>query len=144
MTRDEWKAVHTKLNASYPHQQIPPETAAVWYEELAPLDAGEVWLAIRRHRRESRFPPSLAEILAAIDANFREMAEARRAQARAEARMTPVPWVPMPPETKEALRILAEASKPENGIDRAQARAMIESLGQQIIERALRNEPGAA
>lgn len=135
MTWNEWTQIVAKLNASYPDQPINPATAHEWFEELRTYNAGEVWLAIRLLRKEEKFRPGLAELLAGIKLCRRDMREARDRQRSELERLAPSRGVPMPPETKEALRILAESSKPENGIDPAQARAMIESLAQQLIDR---------
>jgi hypothetical protein len=136
-----------KLNASYPDQPVNAATAHEWFDELRRYTAGEVWLAIRLLRKEEKFRPGLASILAGIKLCRRDMADAKRIQEQKQGtrNLGGGHRVPMPPETKEALRILAEAKKPENGIDGAQARAMIEELGQQILDRCQPiDEPGAA
>ena len=51
------------LNASYPDQKIEPPTAKAWFEDMEPEDAGQVGVALRRLRRESKFRPQLATIL---------------------------------------------------------------------------------
>lgn len=65
MTRAEWTELVKRTNASFPNRPVDPGTAAEWFEELAPFGAAEVWLAIRRCRRDRPFAPSLAQILEA-------------------------------------------------------------------------------
>jgi len=143
---NEWTQIVAKLNASFPGQQIEPPTAREWFDELHGYAAGEVWLAIRLLRKEEKFRPGLAEIITGIKLCRRDMADAKRIQEQKQGtrNLGGGRGGPMPPETQEALKILAEASKPENGIDKVQARAMIESLGQQIIDRAARSEQAGA
>src|SRR3954447_10471836 len=117
----EWKAIVAKLNASYPDQPINAATAREWYDDLKHLDAGDIWLAIRVIRREERFRPQLASILAGVKLHRRDMAEARQRQERELERSQYKPGVPMPPETREALDILAEVKRPDSDTDPAKA-----------------------
>jgi hypothetical protein len=150
MVLDEWERLVLRLNANYPGQQVEPPTAAEWFGPLANFPAGEVWDAIDRHRRDltpdrdgrpaGHWAPSLAGILAAIDANWRERSAARRELERRQARAerNGRGGVVMPPETREALRLL-ERSKlvpdhPDH-LDAATARERIEALAGQLEER---------
>lgn len=138
MTPAEWARIVDRLNDSYPSQPISADTAREWYEELADLDEGEVWLAIRAHRRHEPFRPGVAAILAGAAIHRQDMAEALAAQQRAAAapRRAPRSGVPMPPETREALRILAERMNPATPADeRAEAHRMIEALADQLAAR---------
>lgn len=123
-----------KLNASFPGQAIGPETAVEWWQELAPFEAPEVWLAVRRCRREREWMPTLHAVHEAIDANHRDDAERRQQALRlvaAEQRRRR--GVPMPPETRQALEILG--GRIDGHIDGSDARAMIEALADQLEAR---------
>ena len=124
----------TKLNASFPGQAIGPETAVEWWQELADFETPEVWLAVRRCRREREWMPTLHAIHEAIDANHREETERRQATARAlaadERRQR---GVPMPPETRQAMEILQGSL--EGRIDGPSARRMIDQLADQLKAR---------
>jgi len=150
MTIDEWERLVLRLNANYPGQQVEPLTAAEWFGPLEVFPPGEVWDAIDRHRRDlspgrdgqpaGQWAPSLAGILAAIDVNWRERsAERRQLLVRAaRADRNGRGGVPMPPETREALRLL-ERSKllPEHPdhLVPATARERIEDLADQLETR---------
>src|SRR5687768_12174838 len=110
MTWEQWAAITARLNLSYPEQPINEGTAREWFVELGQLDAGDVWLAIRTIRREERFRPNLASIIAGVELHPRDMAAARQAQLALTARPGHRGGVPMPPETREALAILGEFS----------------------------------
>jgi hypothetical protein len=147
MQPHEWRQLVARIAANYPGQALPAETAAEWYGPLQTFPASEVWDAIDRHRRDlsvngdgrprGAWLPNLAEILAAVDANWRERSAERRQllahAARAERNGRG--GVPMPPETREALRLL-ERSKllPEHPdhLDPATARERIEDLADQL------------
>ena len=139
-----------RLNANYPGQQVDALTATEWYGPLEGFPAAEVWAAIDRHRRDltpgrdgvptGHWAPSLAGILACLDANWREASAARRELEARAARdeRNGRGGVRMPPETKEALEVL-EASKTPPGhpghIPGPVARQRIEALADQLAER---------
>lgn len=105
------------------------------------FSAGDIWLAIRRHTRTDRgmFRPQLADILAGLDANEREMTEARHAQESAARQLQSRRrgGHSAPPEFRAALEIHKEASRPDvKPEDRAQAAAMIDALADQLDTRA--------
>jgi hypothetical protein len=130
----EWQAVVAKLNASFPGQAIGAETAAEWFCELADFEAPEVWLAVRRCRREREWMPTLHAIHEAIDANHRDELDRRALQARAvaaDARRRG--GVPMPPETRQAMELLQGAL--EGRIDGVSAQRMIGQLADQLQAR---------
>lgn len=123
-----------KLNASWPDQQIEPPTAAEWYDELSHLQAGAIWLAIRKLRAEQRWRPQLAEILVTCKAHRVDMAEQARSQRRSQTLGRR--GVPMPPETRQAMEILKETLHPDTTREqKAEARVMIESLADQLADR---------
>lgn len=129
-----------KLNASYPDQKIEPATAREWYDELGDLEAGDVWLAIRAHRRHETFRPGIAAILGGVAIHREDMALALAAQQRAadqlEARRRR--GVPMPPETREALDVIAEATKLDTPADQRMAKAeMVAALADQLEARTV-------
>jgi hypothetical protein len=132
MQATEWRDIVARLNASYPGQEISPETAAEWYDELAHLDPGDIWLAVRELRREHHFRPNLAELLVAYKAHRAEMAaQARHLQLHAGGRGTP-----MPPETRQAMEILKETLHPDTTAEqKAEARLMIDALADQLADR---------
>lgn len=135
MTWEQWEQIAARLSASYPDQPINAATANEWYDELAHLEAGDIWLAIRRLRREHHFRPNLAEIMVACKIQRVEMAE----QADRQRRRAAQGWgsgTPMPPETRQALEILKETLRPETPRQqKAEAKAMIEALAAQLNER---------
>lgn len=135
MTEREWTEMVARLNASYPSQELRPETALEWFEELETFPAGEVWLAIRRCRRERDWMPSgVAVIHQAIDVNYRELMEDRRqALAAMAARPASRRGAPMPLETKQALQILDARLKGE--LTGPAARLMIEALADKLDAR---------
>jgi hypothetical protein len=134
MDKPEWRKIVGKLNASWPDQQISPETAAEWYDELAHLDPGDIWLAIRRLRTEQRWRPLLAEILAACKVQRQEIAEqVRHLELEATGRIR---GTPMPPETRQAMEILRETLRPETTREqKAEARQMLDALAAQLARR---------
>ena len=147
MTRQEWTQIAAKLNANYPGQQVEPPTAAEWFGPLQGFPASEVWDAVDRVRRESRFLPSLAELLAALDANWRERSAARReleAQKVRAARNSRGGAL-MPDETKQAIELLRRSTLMPGNPDRldpAVARERIEALADQLTERQDREKAG--
>jgi hypothetical protein len=157
MQPNEWTRLVARINANYPGHQVDALTAAEWFGPLSQFPAGEVWDAIDRHRRDltpgrdglptGHWAPSLAGILACIDANWRDQAvirrelEAREARAARNARG----GVPMPPETKQALEAL-RASKSLPGtpghVKPELARRRIDELADQLVDRVDREQMG--
>ena len=157
MTPNEWERVVLRLNANYPGQQVDTPTATDWYGPLSQFPATEVWDALDRHRRDitpgrdglplGHWAPSLAGILAAIDTNWRERSAARRELEARERRAVRnrQGGAPMPPETKEALRLLERSKLMPGHPDRlepAVARERSEALGDQLAERVDREKLG--
>lgn len=136
MQATEWRQIVSKLNASYPGQEIPPETAAEWHTELAHLDAGDVWLAIRELRTETRWRPSLAEILAGVKVYRAKLAE--EAHHQELRHLAGRRGMPMPPETRQALEILKDSISGK--VDRIEARQMIDALATQLEARLEREQ----
>ena len=144
MDHQEWTGIVARLNLNWPGQQIAKPTADEWFGPLEPFPATEVWDAVDRCRRDltpgadgrprGTWLPNLAELLAAVDANWRERSAARReleARDRRAARNRRG-GVPMPPETKEALALLERSKLMPGNPDRlepATARERIEALG---------------
>lgn len=116
-----------------------------------------MWDAIDRHRRDlhpgrdgqplGHWAPSLAGILACIDANWRERAKARRELEAKEAKAAHNRrgGNPPPPETTE-VRQLLERSKRLPGtpdyLEPKTARARIDVLAGQLAERLEREQAG--
>jgi len=158
MTVDEWERLVLRLNANYPGQQVEPPTSAEWYGPLSSFPASEVWDGIDRHRRDltptgpdsrpaGTWAPTLAGILACVDANWRERSAARRElEARAaRAERNGRGGVRMPDETKQAIELLRRSTLMPGNPDRlepATARARIEALGDQLAERVDREKLG--
>src|SRR6266508_2201467 len=139
MTWDEWKQIVARLNLSFPGQQIKPDTAREWFEELRPFPEPDVWLAVRRCRREQTFRPALAQVLDAVDANDRDEREQRRTLAALAARPgSRRRGAPMPTEAKRAVEILED--RLAGKLEPAQAKAMINQLADQL-ERRLDGQP---
>jgi hypothetical protein len=157
MAPNEWERLALRHNASYPAQQLDPFTAAEFYEKLSGFPAGEVWDAIDRHRSNitvgrdglpiGRWAPTLADILACIDANWRERAAERRQLLAMAARVerNSRGGTPAPPETKEAIRLL-EATKRLPGtpghMDLAVALIRMAGLSEQLNQRLEREQTG--
>lgn len=136
MTWQQWTEIVAKLNASYPDQPINAATAAEWHTELAHLDAGDVWLAIRELRTEIRWRPSLAEILAGVKVYRAKLAE--EAQSQELRHLASRKGMPMPPETRQALEILKDSISGK--VDRVEARQMIDALAAQLEARLEREQ----
>jgi hypothetical protein len=132
----EWRDIVAKLNASYPGQEISPETAAEWYTELGHLDAGDVWLSVRELRTEMRWRPGLAELLAGVKVYRAKLAEQAHHQRLELARRRQ--GVPMPPETKQAMEILNDSISGK--VDKAQAHQMTDALAGQLDARLEREQ----
>jgi hypothetical protein len=156
-----------RLNINWPGQQIAKPTADEWFGldpdsgkgtgPLSDFPASEVWDAVERHRRNitpgrdglpvGRWAPQLTDLLAAIDANWRERAAARRElEARqAKAAHNSRGGNPPPPETTE-VRQLLERSKRLPGtpdyLERKTARARVDVLAGQLNERLEREQAG--
>lgn len=127
----------TRLNASYPSQEpIGPETAAEWFTELARLDPGDVWLAIRELRTEQRWRPGLAEILAGVKVYRAKLAE--QAHSQQLRNLGGRRGSPMPPETRQAMEIVDDAVKGK--VDKAEATQMLDTLAIQLEERLAREQ----
>jgi hypothetical protein len=150
MELPEWEHLAARINANYPGQQVEPLTAADWFGPLSSFPATEVWDGIDRHRQDitpgrdgqpiGHWAPSLAGILAAIDANWRERAKARHAleTQQAKTRRNSVGGTPMPPETKAAIDLLRRSTLLPGNPDRLDpktARARIDALAGQLSER---------
>lgn len=72
MKREDAKELFRKLAASYPNWKVNQGIAENWLEELEQSDAEHCWANAKEHIRESKFPPSVAEI---VRKNERIMAE---------------------------------------------------------------------
>jgi hypothetical protein len=136
MQATEWRDLVAKLNASYPGQEISPETAAEWYLELADRNAGDVWLAIRELRTEQTWRPSLAELLAGVKTYRARLAEQAHHQHLRE--LAGRKGAPMPPETKQAMEILADSVSGKVG--KSEAKQMIDALADRLVERLEREQ----
>src|SRR5262245_13365714 len=103
MTRQEWAEIVARLNATFPHQQMEPMTAAEFYTDLADYPAERVWRAVRRIRTESgrQFQPSLGELIEAMLANAHDR-KAASDRLAIEARDPDSPGVPPPADYKAA------------------------------------------
>lgn len=147
MTRQEWTQIVAKLNANFPGQQVEPPTAAEWFGPLQDFPASEIWGAVDRVRRESKFLPALSELLAAVDLNWRERSAARRELEVREARAARNSrgGALMPDETKQAIELLRRSTLMPGNPDRldpASARNRIEALADQLAERVDREQAG--
>lgn len=157
MQPTQWRQIVARLAANYPGQALPAETAAEWFDPLAQFPATEVWEAVDRHRRDltegrdgrprGAWMPNLAELLACIDANWREAARARRELEARESRtrFNALGGVPAPPETKEAIALL-KASKQLPGTPGHMTPKLVrersDALWEQLNERQERERMG--
>jgi hypothetical protein len=133
-----------RLSASFPGQELRAETAAQWFEELRPFPAVDVWLAVRRVRREqANMPRSVAVFLNAIDANDREDRERRRVTAQlALAPGRRRRGAPMPPEAKRAVEVFTD--RLDGKLEPDHAAKLINELADQLDQRvaaASRRDP---
>lgn len=99
MDREEAKKVFKKLAASYPNWKVDRDIAENWIEELEQADREHVIANMKEYIRESKYPPSLSEI---IKPNHRIEAEREIEKTRAfieqqkerdKAPPVPPPWV---------------------------------------------------
>lgn len=59
MTEREWKRVVAEMIARWPHSEVPDSTVAVWFSDVADLEAEHVLIALRSYSRDGReFPPT--------------------------------------------------------------------------------------
>lgn len=59
MTKHEWAAICADLQATWPGVELRPATVAIWWEDVAELDATVVRAALVSYRRDGReFPPT--------------------------------------------------------------------------------------
>lgn len=66
MDLDEWQQVSARLVGLFPQASLQPETFAAYFDELRSYDADVVETAIRLHSRESKWFPTIAELLERI------------------------------------------------------------------------------
>lgn len=99
MEREDAKKLFKKLAASYPNWKVDREIAENWIEELETADPEHAWMNAREHIRESRFAPSIAEIVKPhpeIEAK-REKERTRKyideQEEREKAKAADPPWV---------------------------------------------------
>jgi hypothetical protein len=147
ITAAEWSLLVDRLNASFPSHQLAPETAAAWFQAVAPFHPAEVAAAVARMARE-QFVPSLKALLDAIDALDRERRAAAAERARLERRERTAAdrgRVDVPPETRAAIELLqASPAEDAEDADTAALRAEIERLADQLERRlAERAKPGS-
>jgi hypothetical protein len=141
MQATQWTTITDRLNASFPGKELRAETAAQWFEELRPFDDGEVWLAVRRVRREqSNMPRSVAVFLDAIDANDRDQ-RAYRAELDRRHTDSDGHGTPAPPEFRQAAAVLKR--RLAGDLDAATAKAMIDELAGQLDARLHARPPEA-
>lgn len=62
MDKREVKQLLALVVAAYPQFEATPERARLWSEMLADVSSGTAFASVRRHIRESRYPPTIAEI----------------------------------------------------------------------------------
>ncbi|MGG3307356.1 hypothetical protein ABER23_08005 [Paenibacillus lautus] len=98
MEREDAKKLFRKLAASYPNWKVDKGIAEIWIEELEEADAEHAWANTKEHIRESKFAPTIADIVkpnARIDAD-REIERTRqylKEQEEREKSTVPPPWV---------------------------------------------------
>lgn len=63
MEREDAKKLFKKIAASYPSWKVDRTVAENWLEELEQADAEHCWANAREHIRESKFAPSIAEVI---------------------------------------------------------------------------------
>ena len=88
-------------------------TAREWFDELAEYPAERVWRAVRRCRRESRFRPTLAELLDAMVLNARDEAAKPSDRPAIEARDPNKGGGPPPASFRLAMRNLLHRLPPD-------------------------------
>jgi len=137
----EWTPIVDRLNASYPDQELRPETAVEWFGVLASFPAREVQAAVERVRREREWMPTgVAVILNAIDANWDEAAAKVREQAAeaARSRRNAQGGTTAPPETREVLELLERTKLPPyhpKYLAPVEGRRLVDACGDRLVER---------
>jgi hypothetical protein len=63
LTPSETAQILAELKAAYPRQEITPDTLKIYAAHLLPFEVDQVQAAVREHTRESRFFPTVAELL---------------------------------------------------------------------------------
>lgn len=98
MEREDAKRLFKKIAASYPNWKVDRDIAEVWIDELVAADPEHAWANANEHIRESKFAPTIAEIVkpnSRIEAN-REIERTRqylKEQEEHEKNIAPPPWV---------------------------------------------------
>ncbi|MFD2752418.1 hypothetical protein ACFSUM_18695 [Virgibacillus siamensis] len=99
MDREEAKKIFKKLAASYPSWKVDKEIAENWIEELEEADPEHAWANVKQHIRESKYAPSLSEI---IQKNPEVNAEREKERTR-KMLDAPVKRNGIPPWVKEGM-----------------------------------------
>jgi hypothetical protein len=135
VTATQWAKLVARINASYDRQQLAPETAAMWFEELCRFDHDVVLAVFREHLRTSPYRPSCAELYQAAAA----LRAARPGAAALPARERH--GEPLPDHLREALRAagLLRPKRPPAD-DRADAAALEANRQRQLAALAAMTE----
>jgi hypothetical protein len=80
MERQDAIKLFKKLASSYPSWKVDRDIAENWLEELEQAESESCWANAKEHIRESRFPPTIAEI---VKPNARIAAEREKQRTRA-------------------------------------------------------------
>jgi hypothetical protein len=131
-----WDALADRLVAGYPNAQLTDAERAEWLDELERYPAALVEAGVRRCRRERFVMPSLAVLLRAVETERQAAVRARRdaEQATARAALAAQQGIPMPPETRRALQLVArrQLGDEQHGHDVA---AQVAALAEQLVQR---------
>jgi hypothetical protein len=141
MTLEQWLTIADRLVAAYPGAELPDSVRGDWYLDLKRFPAELVLAGVHRCRCERFTFPSLATLRAAILAERAEAARARHERERAaeRAHLAVAGGVPMPPETRQALALVARHAGTEH-LDPDIAR-QVERLADQLDRRTSRTPP---
>jgi hypothetical protein len=67
MTRSEWIEIVAEMRVRWPHSEIPKQSIALWFDDLAQLPAEQVRVAAQALYRDGReFVPNSGQILAKV------------------------------------------------------------------------------
>ncbi|MYX21986.1 hypothetical protein GTY77_18250 [Streptomyces sp. SID8380] len=97
LEREDAKKLFRKLAASYPNWKVDKGIAEIWIEELEEADAEHAWANTKEHIRESKFAPTIADIVKP-NSNVmaqREIERTRQYLKKREERdknAAPLPW----------------------------------------------------
>lgn len=98
MEREDAKKLFRKLAASYPNWKVDKGIAEIWIEELEEADAEHAWANAKEHIRESKFAPTIADIVkpnprVEADREIERTREYLKGQEERDKELGIAPWI---------------------------------------------------